>query len=417
MCTGVLFGLVPALQVSKVNLSVRTNRHRLRNALVVSEVALALMLLVASGLLIRSFIRVLDVNPGFRTDHLILVSTGVPTVRYAQPQQRLDLYYSLEEKLRNIPGVTSVGAVSRFPLSGATGSNNVTSYFTIEGQTVATGERPEIDYRIASTDYFETMGIPLLRGRKFTRQDSTQVAIINEAAAKKFWPNQDPIGKRINFGDPAQVPWVSIVGIVGDIRHLGLQFEPRAEVYRPYANNPLTGPAIAVHTATDPATLPSLIRAEVHSVESEMPVTINSIDELIALSVAERRFSMLVLGVFAGLAMLLAVVGIYGVMSYAVSQRTQEIGVRIALGAGTPQLLAMIIREGLLLTGIGVFIGAAGASVVTRAMAKFVFQISTMDFVTYLSVSSALLAVTLLACFVPAYRATRVDPLIALRHE
>jgi putative ABC transport system permease protein len=172
-----------------------------------------------------------------------------------------------------------------------------------------------------------------------------------------------------------------------------------------------------VHTATDPAALASLIRAEVHTVESEMPVTINSIDELIALSVAERRFSMMVLGVFAGIAMLLSVVGNYGVMSYAVSQRTQEIGVRIALGAGTSQVLAMVIREGLFLTGIGVLVGAGGAAVVTQAMSKLLFQISTTDFVTYISVSSALLAVTLIACFVPAYRATRVDPLIALRHE
>src|SRR5262249_39555969 len=162
--------------------------------------------------------------------HIVVASTLVPTNKYSQPQQRLDLYYGIEEKLKSLPGVINVGAVSRFPLSGVLGSNNVTSFFTIEGQLIATGERPEIDYRIASTDYFETMGIPLVRGRKFTRQDATEVAIVNDAAARKFWPNADPIGKRINFGNPAQTAWVTIVGIVGNVRHLGLEFEPRPEV-------------------------------------------------------------------------------------------------------------------------------------------------------------------------------------------
>src|SRR5207247_1496385 len=210
--TGVGFGLVPAIQTAHSNLndtlkesgrggSGTVSRRRLRSVLVVSEVALALVLLISSGLLIRSFIHILNVDPGYRTQNVILVNTLVPGTKYPEAQQRLNLYYALEDRLKTVPGVKSVGAVSRFPLSAAIGSNNITSFFTIEGQTVATGERPEIDYRIASTDYFETMGIPLIRGRKFNRQDATDVAIINEAAARKFWTTADAIGKRVTFGN------------------------------------------------------------------------------------------------------------------------------------------------------------------------------------------------------------------------
>ncbi len=426
--TGVVFGLVPAIQTTRSGLNETLKeggrsgaggaaRRRLRSALVVSEVALALVLLISSGLLIRSFIRLLDVNPGYRTENIIIAGTLVPTTKYAQPQQRLDLYYSLEEKLKSVPGVIGVGAVSRFPLSGVIGSNNVTSFFVIEGQTVATGERPEIDYRIASTEYFETMGIPLIRGRKFTRQDATGVAIINDAAARKFWPNADPIGKRISFGNPGQPSWVTIVGIAGNIRHLGLEFEPRPEVYRPYPNNPLTGPAIAIRTAVNPRDMTALIRSELHSVESDMPITIGTIDELIERSVAQRRFSMMLLGIFAGLAMILAIVGIYGVMSYAVTQRTNEIGLRIALGAQRGHVVNMVVGEGLVLTGCGVLLGLVLAIATTRAMSGLLFEITSTDPLTYLGVSAILVAVAVLACYIPAFRASRVDPLVALRYE
>jgi predicted permease len=426
--TGVVFGLFPALQTSRSNLnetlkesgrgsSGAAARHRFRNALVVSEVALALVLLVGSGLLIRSFMLILNVDPGYRTQNIVLVNASVPP-KYSQPQQRLDLYYSLEEKLKSVPGVISVGAVSRFPLSAVLGTNNVTSFFMTEGHPVAMGERPEIDYRIASTEYFETMGIPLIRGRKFTRDDSTAVAIVNEAAVRKFWSGENPVGTRMNFGNPAQqAPWVTIVGVVGNVRHLGLEVEPRPEVYRPYGNNPLTGPMIAVRTAIDPHGMTALLRSEVHSVEKDMPMTINSIDQLIDLSIAQRRFSMLLLAIFAGVAMILAIVGIYGVMSYAVSQRTHEIGLRMALGAETRQVLKMVVREGLVLTSIGVAIGVTGAAAATRVMGRLLFGVTSTDPITYLGVSALLIMVALAACYIPARRASRVDPLVALRHE
>jgi len=258
----------------------------------------------------------------------------------------------------------------------------------------------------------------MIRGRKFTRQDATEVAIVNEAAARKFWPNTDPVGKRINFGaNLTQTPWVTIVGLVGNVRHLGLEVEPRAEVYRPYGNNPLGGPMIAIRTSSDPAGMAAVIRSEIRSIESSMPLTIHTISTVIDMSVAQRRFSMMLLGVFAALAMILAIVGIYGVMSYTVSQRTHEIGLRMALGAETSQVLKMVVGEGLTLTAIGVAIGLVAAVGVTRSMSGLLFGVTNTDFPTYLGVSAVLVAVALVACYVPARRAAKVDPLIALRYE
>jgi putative ABC transport system permease protein len=262
------------------------------------------------------------------------------------------------------------------------------------------------------------MGIPMIRGRKFTRQDATEVAILNEAAARKFWLNDDAVGKRVNFGaNLTQSPWVTIVGVVGNVRHLGLETEPRAEVYRPYGNNPLTGPMIAIHTSGNPAALASLVRSEIRSIESEMPLVLNTIDTVIELSVAQRRFSMMLLGIFAALAMLLAIVGIYGVMSYIVSQRTHEIGLRMALGAQKREVLRMVVGEGLALTLIGVVIGVPSAVLVTRAMAGLLFGVGNTDPLTYLAVSAIVVTVSLAAAYVPARRAARVDPLVALRYE
>ncbi len=426
--TGVVFGLFPAVQSARSDLSETLKeggrggttgvvRHRFRKTLVVLEVALALVLLVGSGLLLRSFVRLLNVDPGFRTENLVVVNMSVPAQKYPQPEQRQTLYYQVEDKLKTLPGVISVGASSRIPLASALGSTNITSFFTIEEKPVAAGERPEIDYRVATADYFETMGIAMIRGRKFTRQDTTQVAIINQAAARKFWGDEDPIGRRVSFGNAAQSPWVTIIGIVGNIRHMGLEIDPRPEIYRPYGVNPLTGPWLVVHTAGDPNAIAAALRSEIRSIENQMPLLINTIDELVDLSVAQRRFSMLILGIFAGVAMVLAIAGIYGVMSYTVSQRTHEIGLRMALGAETRQVESMVVREGLLLSSLGVAIGVAGAIAGTRAMSTMLFGITHTDPLTYLGVAAVLLAVALVASYFPARRASRVDPLVALRHE
>ncbi|MBI4472899.1 MAG: ABC transporter permease, partial [Acidobacteria bacterium] len=429
LSTGVAFGIVPAFFGTRTNLndslkegsrdtSGGAGRRRVRSALVVSEVALALVLLVASGLLIRSFIRLLNVDPGYRTENLLIVSSQVPALKYPQPADRLNLYYRIEDGLKSVPGVVSVGAISRFPLSGVIGSNNVTSFFMIEERRVPIGERPEIDYRVASTEYFETAGIPLIRGRKFTRQDGRDVVIVNQAAAEKFWPGQDPVGKRINFGnDPDQSPWVTIVAIAGNVRHLGLDVEPRPEVYRPYPTNPLGSPVIAVRTSGNAQAIVSMIRAQIQAVEREMPVTITTIDQLIDLSVAERRFSMFLIGGFGALAMLLAVVGIYGVMSYSVAQRTREIGLRMALGAQSKQVLRMIVAEGFVLTVIGVVLGFLGSLGMTRFMSAMLFGITPTDPMTYAGMCLLLVSIAVLASYIPARRATKVDPNVALRYE
>jgi putative ABC transport system permease protein len=425
--TGMLFGLVPVWMTSKTNLNetlknggrvgMSAGRNRLRKLLMISEVGLAVVLLVAAGLLVRSFVRLVNIDPGYTMNRLLYVGTSMPTSKYPRPDQRLALYLQLEEKLKAIPGVTSVGAVSRFPLSGALGVGNITSFFDIESRRKPAGQRPEMDYRIASIDYFEAMEIPLLRGRKFDTRDSTQAAIINDAAARKFWPAEDPIGQRIQFGNGANQPWVTIVGIVGNVRHVGLDIEPRPEVYRPYPNNPLTGPQLAIRTKTDPRGVIDAVRSEIRSLDADMPVRIFTVENLAQLSTAQRRFSMMLVGIFAALAMTLSIVGIYGLMSYAVSQRTHEIGLRIALGAQTPQVLRMIVGEGLALTISGLAAGIACAIAVTRGMSGLLFGITNTDPVTYLIVCAVLTAVALLACYIPARRASRVDPLVALRHE
>lgn len=425
--TGILFGLIPALTASKFQLNdtlkeggrsgTSSGHGRLRNLLMISEVALALMLLVGAGLLVRSFIRLVNVDPGYTTDRVLYVRTSLPGAKYPRPEQRLAFYLQMEEKLKAVPGVAAVGAVSRFPLSGVVGASQITSYFDIENRRRPPGERSETDYRIASTDYFEAMGIPLLRGRKFDSHDSTQVAIINDAMARKFWPNEDPIGQRIQFGIGVNLPWVTIVGIAGNVRHLGLDIEPRAEVYRPYRNNPLYGPQLAVRTIGDPRSVIDSVRAEIRALEPEMPLGIYTVEELAELSTAQRRFATLLLAIFAGLAVVLSVAGIYGVMSYTVAQRTHEIGLRMALGAQSTQVLKMIIGRGLAMTSVGIILGLAGALAVTRAMRTLLFEVSATDPATYVAVAFSLMMVALVACYIPARRATKVDPNIALRYE
>jgi len=429
--TGIVFGLAPAWRMFKFDLNsvlkeggrgtVDRSQHRLSSALVSLEIATAFVLLIGAGLLIRSFARLVDVNPGFETQHTLTMQVGFPNASYGEPQKRIAFVQQLEANLKGIPDVTSVGIVTRLPLLSAL--NNVTTFLTIEGRQVQPGERLEIDFRRASTGYFEAMNIPLIAGRLVTEQDvtnNTHSVVINEAMAKRFWPGEDPIGKHISTATATgqQTQWQTIVGIVGNVRHLGLDTEPRPELYYHSNTSPPFGPVLVIRSKGDPKALISLARAKVRELDGDVPVSnVNTMDQLVAQSVAQRRFGMFLLTGFAALALLLAAIGIYGVISYSVAQRTQEIGVRMALGARTADVLKLVMTNGLKLAAVGLAIGLVGAFLLTRLMARLLFHVGPTDAVTFASVFVGLLLVAFLACYLPARRATKVDPLVALRYE
>jgi putative ABC transport system permease protein len=430
--TGLVFGLAPAWQTLRVDLNsalkeggrgavVETSQRRLSSALVVAEMAMAMVLLIGAGLLLRSFAHLLDVKPGFTTENLLTMQIGLPNAAYQQPEKRAAFMQQLETSLRGAPEVTAVGFVTRLPLMSTL--NNVTTYLAIEGREVAPGDRPEIDFRRASTSYFQAMGIPLLSGRLVTEQDVTnnqRLVLINEAMATRFWPGEDPVGKRIStaVSSGQQTQWQTIVGVVGNVRHLGLDIEPRPEIYYHTNTQPPFGPVVVIRTTSDPKRLISIARAKIRELDRNVPVSnVNTMEELVAQSVAQRRFGMFLLGIFALLALTLAAIGIYGVVSYSVTQRTQEIGVRMALGASTTDVLKMVLRNGMSLALIGVGLGLAGAFGLTRLMSKLLFEVKPTDVTTFTLVSVGLMVVALLACYLPARRAMKVDPLEALRYE
>jgi putative ABC transport system permease protein len=429
---GLLFGLAPALQTTRINLNeslkegargTGLSHRRVSNLLVVAQIAMTLVLLIGAGLLVRSFMRMLEVNPGFVTENVLTAQVLLPAAKYAQPQQRAEFYRQLESRLKSLPEVASVGAVTRLPLGALA---NVTSFVQIEGQTAEPGRWPEIDFRRASDDYFRAMGIPLRAGRFVTEQDVTsgaRLVVINEAMAKRFWPNEDPIGKRLRMGvNPEQSNWQTIVGVVGSVRHMGLDIEPRPEIYLHTLTNPLFAPVVAIRAKSDPQNLIAAVRNVARSIDSDVTLAnINTMEKLVSASMAQRRFAMLLLGVFAAIALALSAVGVYGVVSYSVAQRTNEIGVRMALGAGSRDVIGMVLKEGMLLALIGAGIGAGAAIALTRLMSgllsSLLFSLRATDPVTFVGVALLLGIVTLIACYIPARRAAKVDPMTALRCE
>jgi len=429
--TSIGFGLVPALKLSRVDLSsalkeggrgamVGAGTRRYRSALVVAEMALAIVLLIGSGLLIRSFQRLLDVKPGFATENLITFSLALQGTTYSDARRRAEFYQRLEERLSGLPGVSSIGATTRLPMLNPT--NNITTTLFIEGRDWMATEQPEVDFRRSTPGYFPTMSIPLIKGRQMDDRDvpiATRGALINQALANRFWPDEDPIGKRIKIGsNTPDNPWVTIVGVVGDVRHLGLDVEPRPEVYFPYMTSPATGPIIAVRTSLPADTLIAALRGQVHELDPSVPVSqFSTIPQLITRSVAPRRFNMFLFGVFAAVALLLAVTGIYSVMSYAVTQRTHEMGVRMALGAQRGDVQRMVVGQGMKLALAGISVGLIAAFALTRLMSGLLFGVSPTDVPTFVMVPVLLALVATAACYVPALRATRVDPMIALRYE
>jgi len=426
----VIFGLVPALQASKPNLSETMKdagrgmteggrRQMVRSTLVVIEVASALVLLVGAGLMIKSFWRLQKVDPGFNPDKAIAATVSLPKTKYPQETQQVAFFQQLLERVKNMPGVEAVGATSFLPLS----NDDMVLAFEAEGQPPLPPDTIQsTNYYSVSPDYFKAMGIRLLRGRVFTEhdtKDSKKVAVVNETLAKRIFPNEDPIGKRIAFDSREKNPtWFEIVGIVGDVKHYGLNQATTLQTYEPYTQQTFSYMTLVTRTTGNPTDLTASIRNSVLELDKEQPVyNIRTLESFVSTSIAKQRFSMLLLGVFAAVAMILAAVGIYGVLSYTVSQRTPEIGIRMALGAGQRDVLKLVVGHGMLLTLIGVAAGLITSLALTRLMSDLLFNVSPTDPLTFILIALLLITTAMLACFIPARRATKVDPLVALRYE
>jgi predicted permease len=424
--TGVVFGLMPAIQAARTNVNegLKTggkgslsSGSRLRRVLVVGEVALSLMLFVGAGLLMKSFWLLTNVNPGFQADHLLTLHVSLPEQKYSQDSQVIEFFRSVPERLSTLPGVKAVSAVNRLPISGGDPHGDL----TIEGRTFADGEAPGVSYRRILPNYFRAMGIPLLQGREFDDRDTggkPDVVIINQKMRDRYWPDGDAIGKRIKIGPPENEPWVTIVGVVGNVNHTGLDAEPDFATYEPHAKRPWSSMTLLVRTAGDPNSVAAPVQRELKNAEKEVLIEdVVTMNRRLDLSVAPQRMNVVLLATFAFIALVLAAVGIYGIMAHSVTQRTQEIGLRMALGARLRDVLAMVLRSGMSLALIGIAIGLAGAFALTRLMRTLLFGVTPTDAVTFASVAVILFVVAFLACYIPARRATRVDPLVALRYE
>ncbi len=427
--TALIFGLAPALRFSRpdLNRSLKEGgrgatgfvRQRLRQALAVSEIALALVLLVGAGLLVRSFARLLQVNPGFSTDKALALEVHIWGVART-PEQRAAFFEQTLDRIAALPGVRAAGAVTALPFHDNAIDPAVT--FTIEGRpSPLPGQEPTAYLTVASADYFNVLGIPLRRGRffsRFDRQGAAPVALISETLARRYWPAEDPVGRKITarlFGQPINC---EIIGVVGDLLHTGLDSDPRPELFRPHLQSPYGSMTYVVGAATDPLTLLPAVKQEIWAVNKNLPfASTATVEQLVSRTLDARRFTLALLGSFAALALLLAGVGLYGLISFTTRQRTHEIGVRMALGARARDITRLVVREGLLLTLSGVAIGGAGAWALTRLMQTLLFGVSATDPLTFVVVALLLSMVALLACWIPARRATKVDPMVALRIE
>jgi predicted permease len=429
LATGILFGMAPVWRAIHLDLNnslkaggrsgqtdggMRLRRHRLRGLLVVSELTLSLMLLIGAGLLVRSFLRLQSVPPGFSTAGVLTMQVAANDPKYRDDKALINFYREIEERVSRLPGIKSEGVVSTLPLTGAVGWGKI----QVEGYTPPPGRELQADLRTASTDYFRTMGIPLIKGRFFSEHDTAEmppVVIIDEKFEQRFWPNDNPIGKHLWF-DPKKP--ITVVGVVGIVKQYGLETDGKIATYFSQQQNPNSGMFLVARSSSDVAPVSDAITREIHAVDPTAVVYgIRSMQDRLYDSLARQRFASTMLSAFASFALLLAAVGLYGVMSYLVTQSTRDIGLRIALGARPRDILGMVVRQGMELLAVGILAGLAGAAAVTRVMASLLFGVSAIDAVTFAAVPGILGAVAFAATSIPALRATRVDPMVALREE
>jgi predicted permease len=431
LVTGILFGLAPAWRAIQVDLTaslkaggrrgrgdtgLSLSRHRLRGLLVVSELALSLMLLIGAGLLIRSFVRLQNVPPGFNPDRVLSMQVAAAGRHYRDDKVVIQFYREIESRIAHLPGVLATSTISALPLGGSIGWGTI----NLEGYTPAPGQELQVDTRVASTNYFRTMEIPLIRGRFFDSHDTITakpVAIIDEKFARRFWPHENPVGKRVWFDDPKKA--MAIVGVVGVVKQEGLDSDGKIAVYFPHEQQISNDMYLAARTSSpDPATVANAIVHEIHAADPNVAVfQIRTMQDRLADSLARRRFASVMLGAFALFALLLASVGVYGVISYLVAQSRHDVGLRVALGARPRDIVGLVVRQGMTLTAAGIIAGLLGAAVLTRWMSSLLFGIRATDAITFLSVAALLAVTALLATVIPAFRATRVDPIVALREE
>ena len=428
LLTGVIFGLAPALRVSRLDLNETlkegaaqaggtAGHHRLRNALVISEISLALVLLIGTGLMAKSFAHLLEMNPGFRTDHVLTMEMALPMAKYKEDQKAAAFYQQLLERVRALPGVQSAAATSNLPLDGT----NSTAGILIEGRPAPLpGHINEVNFRVITPGYFQTVGVPLLEGRSVADQDSATappVLVVNQGAAQRYWPGEDPVGKRIGFGEGPKDPWLTVIGVAANVRN-DLTEMPKDEIYLPYTQSDSHFMVLTVRTAGEPLSIASAVRSEIAGIDPDQPVShVQSFDDVRWQALFTARVPAVLLGIFAAAALILAGVGVYGVMAYVVSQQTHELGIRMALGAQRSDVMKLVLGQGLRLSAIGLSIGLAGSLALTRVMASLLYGVSATDPATFLSITALLAGVALLACYVPARRAMRVDPMVALRYE
>jgi len=427
LVTGWLFGLAPALQLARPKLQSFLKEggrgsgegakwNRVRGGFVVFQVALSLLLLVSAGLLIRSFDKLLRVNVGFRPEQLLSLEYRLPRNKYGKPDVQWNFHRQVTEQVKEIPGVQSVSLVRGLPFSGNGGT---VAIILPDRELPKKGAEPEVLFNTVMPNYFETIGIPLLKGRSFGNEDQANAPgalIINQTMADRFWPNQDPIGKQIKFAQDGTQG--TVVGLVADAKHYYVDEQQRPQLYDAYSQDPGIFATLLVRTTVEPLSIAEQVRQAVWKVDPDQPMwKIRTVEFLVTRSVADRKFLMALMGIFAALALVLTIIGLYGVISYLVNQRTQEIGIRMALGAQMRDILQMVLKQGMLLVFIGIGVGLTASWLLTRLMTKLLYKTSATDPVTFSSIAVLLIVVALLACYIPARRATKVDPLDALRYE